>query len=189
MYASSATVSLPSLKTMSLTEVLFMDDQADPADWIIPSLVSGCPRLEHLSIHRGLLGYNSHQLVISSDSLKSLEIMNCCSKRVAVTAKSLESFIFDSDNCTCDYHGSVWLRKCDSLKYVDISCKGLKDLVMLSCLQTMENSFCTPNLEYFIFSGNLNTKVHFVEVPSNLIKTTLCLGDYPWILFCYKRFS
>ncbi|XP_050363163.1 uncharacterized protein LOC126782051 [Argentina anserina] len=164
---------------MSLKEVLFLDDDDDTAIWGFPSLLSGCPVIEHLSIDTCKLGYSTWRLEISSDSLKSLKIMHCHSSDIYVTAKSLEAFTYYSD-CTCRYHKKMYLWECDSLNHLDIFCKGLKLLLMHNCLETMENSFCTPNLDAFEYSGYLKTKVRFVEAPLNFVKATIRVWETEW---------
>ncbi|PRQ23088.1 putative F-box domain, leucine-rich repeat domain, L domain-containing protein [Rosa chinensis] len=188
VYASSGLngpVCLPLLKTMSLTELEFFDDEEDWAICAVPSLISGCPSMEQLSIKKCKLGYSTMDLEISSYSLKSLEIMHCHCMHLVVTAQNLESFTFYSD-CTCPYHKTMYLWECDNLKHVDISCEGLKQLLLHTCLETMENSFHTPNLESFEFSGYLKAKVHFVDAPSKLLKATIRVWETSWPIEYYS---
>ncbi|XP_062024841.1 uncharacterized protein LOC133740924 isoform X3 [Rosa rugosa] len=50
----------------------------------------------------------------------------------------------------------------------------------------MENSFHTPNLESFEFSGYLKTKVHFVDAPSKLLKATIRVWEASWHIEFYS---
>ncbi|XP_004296067.1 PREDICTED: uncharacterized protein LOC101296194 [Fragaria vesca subsp. vesca] len=113
-------VSLPSLKTMSLKDVTFLDDEQDTAICAFPSLVSGSPCIEHF------------------------------------------------------------------LKHVHIFCKGLKRLLSHNCLQSMENSFYTPNLESFEFGGYLKAKIHFTEAPANLVNSTIRVSENLWPIEYYS---
>ncbi|KAL6557264.1 hypothetical protein OROMI_017614 [Orobanche minor] len=176
LYASSGftngPVILPLLKTMTLKEIRFLDDDDYAANMALPSLVSGCPTLQHLSVDSCKLGYSTLRLEISSNSLKSFEIMHCHSLDIDITAVNLESFTFFSD-CTCPYHRSMYLWECNSLEHMDISCKSLKQILLHNGLRAMDNSFSTPNLVSFEFSGYLKTKIHFVEAPSSLLRSTI----------------
>ncbi|KAL6560383.1 hypothetical protein OROGR_003942 [Orobanche gracilis] len=190
LYASSGftngPVILPLLKTMTLMEIRFLDDDCDFAEnMALPSLVSGCPTLQQLSVDNCNLGYSTFRLEISSNSLKSLEIMHCHSLDIDITAANLESFTFFSD-CTCPYHKSMYLWECNSLEHVDISCRSLKQILLHNGLRAMDNSFRTPNLVSFEFSGYLKTKIHFVEAPSSLLSSTIRVWETSWPVEYYS---
>nr|XP_004294804.2 PREDICTED: uncharacterized protein LOC101293671 [Fragaria vesca subsp. vesca] len=80
----------------------------------------------------------------------------------------------------------MYLWECDSLKHVDISCKGLRQLLLHNCLETMENSLNTPSLEIFEFSGYLKAQIHFVEAPSNLINSIIRVWETIWPIEYYS---
>ncbi|KAL6500099.1 hypothetical protein OROGR_028009 [Orobanche gracilis] len=189
LYASAGfingPVSLPLLKTMTLKEIRLLDDNDDADISALPSLVSGCPSLEHLSIDSCNLGFSTIRLPISSNSLKSLEIMHCHSSDIDITAKNLGSFTLYSD-CACPFHKSLYLWECDSLKHVDISCKKLKQILLHNGFLAMDNSFYTPNLVSFEFSGYLKNKIHFVEAPSSLLRSTIRVWETSWSIKYYS---
>ncbi|PRQ23065.1 hypothetical protein RchiOBHm_Chr6g0257151 [Rosa chinensis] len=50
----------------------------------------------------------------------------------------------------------------------------------------MENAIFTPNLEYILFSGVAEAKVHFVESPPRLLEATVRITNYGWTFECYS---
>lgn len=175
-------VNLPSLKTMSLKEVEFDDEDDDRA---LPCLISGCPSIQHLSLKQCDLGYSAASLEISSLSLKSLEVRNCHSLDFTLKTINLESFDFVSE-CTCAYHDVLTLWDCYNLKHLYIFSEGLKQLHLFGCEKGMENSIFTPNLKYFMFSGVVEAKVHFVEAPSSLLQALIRITNYWWTFEYYS---
>ena len=50
----------------------------------------------------------------------------------------------------------------------------------------MDNSIFTPNLNYFMFSGVVEVKVHFVEAPSSLLHALIRITNYWWTFEYYS---
>ena len=160
-------LTLLSLRTMSLKEV-----EIDDIDLEILLKGKYVPRLEHLELNLCDLGDQADEprsLRIWDSTLKSLEIINC----------HLETFKFISD-CSCARHVVLTVWQCDNLKHLYIYSVGLKRFHLLGCPTSMESAIFTPSLVYFLFSGVVETKVHFLESPPGLIDAEFRIQNYRW---------
>ncbi|XP_004296069.1 PREDICTED: uncharacterized protein LOC101297050 [Fragaria vesca subsp. vesca] len=171
-------LTLLSLRTMSLKEV-----EIDDIDLEILLKGKYVPRLEHLELNLCDLGDQADEprsLRMWDSSLKSLEIIDCHQYVFEVVeCVNLETFKFISD-CSCARHVVLTVWQCDNLKHLYIYSVGLKRFHLLGCPTSMESAIFTPSLVYFLFSGVVETKVHFLESPPGLIDAEFRIQNYRW---------
>ncbi|XP_050365975.1 uncharacterized protein LOC126784556 [Argentina anserina] len=167
---------LPCHQCMSLKEIDFEDE--------IDVLLSGCPRLEDLELN---LCNVPRDLDISSVSLSELEISNCHAVDFEVNCKNLAIFVFRSE-CSCAHHDdeALFLWECGNLLFLYVTGVGLKQLHLLGCEQSMENHIYTPSLVYFFFSGVVEAKIHFKQLPPGLLDATVRITNLWWSFEYYS---
>ncbi|XP_050365299.1 F-box/LRR-repeat protein At4g14103-like [Argentina anserina] len=150
-------IHLPSLKTMSLKNMSFLD-------WLVLSeLLRGCSSIENLSItscSRHALQNSDVGLEVSNSSLKTLDIRDCNPNHVDVLqSKNLEYFTLASN-----YRGLLraTLFEAKNLKYINIRAQFLSRIVLFQCNVRMKATIDTPNLQHFEFNGLKSYNVHKV---------------------------
>lgn len=117
-------VRLPSLKTMSLKNACLFS-------WYdLSELIKGCSSIEYLSITSCSSRFRAF-LVVSSSTVKSLEIRDCVIGYAEVRrSKNLESFTWVSSSPELRHAA---LLKGQSLKYINIHAEYLKGIMQRSC--------------------------------------------------------
>ncbi|KAM1497931.1 uncharacterized protein LOC126606186 [Malus sylvestris] len=164
----------PCLKTVSLKDVIFQKQSS--VFW----LISACPSIKSLSLTSCSFSAATSVLnwvvVVSSSSLKTLQLMHCKARRVQVVkAINLESVTFISD---ISIHEILLMDKCHKLKYINISTQHLKVLRLSGIGQLiLKSTIDTPNLDCTCFSGYLKPREISTNAPKVFMATITLFWD------------
>ncbi|XP_062020897.1 F-box/LRR-repeat protein At3g03360-like [Rosa rugosa] len=171
---------LPSLKTLSLKTM----QVSGPALFY---LILGCTSVEHLSLTS--CSFDPPVFLISSSSLKSLEVKNCNLQHIRVDeAINLESFILVSEFSTLE---GVLLDKSFKLSSMKIRDQHLSYFGLSECHDSLEATINTPNLVHFLFQGSIKSKVSLsapnLQIAHILLKKEFSTFKGPWQHFDILR--
>lgn len=145
-------ISLPSLKTMSLKAVM-VDVMVDGTTALEKLISMGCPSIELLSL--ASCSFSSSRwwwIDVTSSSLKSLQVVDCNCNTFKVEAENLESLTFASE--FTKLRSIRLLSECVKLKYINIYAQHPKSIEMHGrCRENVKATIDTPNLLVFGYEG------------------------------------
>lgn len=169
---------LPSLKTMSLKTVHFLD-KGNKYQWkfnygALFSLIWECPYIEYLSLTSCCFKNSGHYQYLCSSSLKFLEIDECNSVILCVReVVNLESFRLVSSVLE-----DLTLTKCVNLKDMSIFAPRLEALDFVGChdvVVTILND--VPELWTINFQGYLKSEISLKNIGKNYYAISIALLD------------
>lgn len=173
-YIQSEELLLPSLKTMSCTEVWFNDKA-------LLSFLWECPSIEYLSL-TGCF-FEKFKCQVSSLNLKSIKVKYCAVQVLQVdNAKNLESFTFVSlppPNSICE---KVILNNSPNLKNIHICVDELQQFSLRDCHCEVEATINTQNLHLLDFKGYLKANVSVKACQWAIIGVWEVIWDKKWFL-------